>query len=79
MHVANARAIFILSDSAFIFITGIDMAKWIFQQFLQTHYVLFGDQYVALYTRRWRGCCCMKRVLLRPFGGADSALDYQLK
>ena len=50
MRVANARAIFIPSDWAFIFITGIDMAKWIFQQFLQTHYVLFGDQYVALYT-----------------------------
>lgn len=35
------RAIFIRSDSAFIFITAINMATWIFQQFLQTHYVLF--------------------------------------
>ena len=41
MQVANAQAIFKVSDSAFIFITTINMAKWIFQQFLQTHYVLF--------------------------------------
>lgn len=41
MHVASAQAIFILSDSAFIFITAINMANWIFQQFLQTYYVLF--------------------------------------
>lgn len=41
MQVANARGILKVSDSAFIFITPINMAKKIFQHFLQTHYVLF--------------------------------------
>lgn len=75
------RAIFILSDSAFIFITAIDMAKWIFQQFLQSHYALFHwsiccSENMEIGGRRVCSCvcvCCMKRVYFCCWG-----LDYQL-
>lgn len=72
----HTPAIFIPTDSAFIFITVINMAKWIFRQFLQTHYVLFQRSIRVSVNTETEG------LLLRSVAVAFHwcrGLDYQLK
>lgn len=58
-------------DSAFIFITTINMANWIFQQFLQTYYVLFQWSISRSPNMEIRGNI-FTRVLLRLVACAET-------
>lgn len=72
-------AIFILSDSAFIFITAINIAKWIFQQFLKTHYVLFQWSIFCSVNMEMEWGWCMKKYCITEACLWCSGWDYQLK